>query len=679
MLLFNGVDHMDPQPALPEIIRRANELSDTVEFIHARFDDFTDALRETVTEDWQTIHGELRDTIWSKQGSGIVLPNVLSSRVYLKLANDSCQRALERWAEPTSVVATLLGHPYPAAFLSKAWQWLIKNQPHDSIGGCSADPVHRQMETRFEWAQEIADAVTDENLYHLSNAVDTSTLAEEEAALVVFNPLNWDVEDTVTVQIDLEHGWLGSVNGDNVHRTVRNLRVMDWEGNVVPFDMLDIANLSIHRNHLPGFAPLQNIVRVTGRLQVKVPAIGYTTYRVLREHKPMIKYGNLLTEVHTMANRYLHVHINDNGTFDVLDQNTGVEFANIGFFQDGGDNGDGYTYSPPRLDAIYDTLSERPRIALVEDGPAAATFRIEYDWELPVQLAENRQERSPETAPLKITSWITLGANSRRVDVETLVENTHEDHRLRVVFPTEMNVETCWAEGAFDVLERPVHIPQPDDDTWKEDQPREYPQQTFCDMSNGQYGLAILNQGILEFAVTDRSEPEICLTLLRAVKWLGAGSDPNTIRGGAGPHIETPDSQCKRSIRFRYSVMPHAGDWKTGEVQRQAHQHAVRFRTYFTGKHEGTLPPSQSLLRLDGEQLTLTALKQAEDGDGIIMRFWNSSDEPTTASLQLPKGFSKATQVNLLERPLEILAVSSNRHVHLKVGAKKIVTVKLQR
>lgn len=536
LLLFNGVDHMQPQPELPEILRRANETIDEVEFIHARFDDFVAALKEHASESFQTVKGELKDTVWSKDGSGIVLPNVLSSRVYLKLANERCQTALEKWAEPTSVWAMTLGHDYPSHLLKKAWQWLIKNHPHDSIGGCSLDAVHRQMETRFEWAQEIADAVTEENLSHITNAIDTSTLKEDETALVVFNPLNWEIDEVVPVAIDLDTGWLSQQgappNADNIQRTVRNLRLTDWEGNAVPLQMNDVRLLTVNRHHLPRFAPLQNIVRVSGRLPAHIPAFGYATYRVALESKPMLSGGNLVTATNTMENDHLRVAINPNGSLNILDKSTRKEYNNLGFFEDGGDSGDGYTYSPPRYDAVYNTLGEQPRISRLQNGPAAATFRLEYSWQLPASLQTNRQARAKETDTLAISSLITLGANSTRVDIETTIVNSISDHCLRVVFPTHLNTETCWAEGHFDVVERPIHIDQPPSEIWREDQPREYPQMTFCSLSDGDVGLAILNRGLLEFAIGDNPEHAISLTLLRAVNWLGAGSDTNTIIGG---------------------------------------------------------------------------------------------------------------------------------------------------
>lgn len=416
---------------------------------------------------------------------------------------------------------------------------------------------------------------------------------------------------------------------------------------------------------------------MTGKIHATLPAAGYMIYRVKLDQKHILYDGRLIRGTNIMENEYSRVTINQNGSFDLLDKLTGHEFKNLGFFEDGGDNGDGYTYSPPKFDAVYNTLSEFPLISLVENGPVGAAYRIEFCWKLPVSLSHNRQERSAEKNTLKIVSVIRLGLNSRRVDIETTVYNTIKDHRIRVAFPTYLKADKCWSEGQFDIIERPIEIKQPPYEVWKEDQPREYPQQFFCGLSDGKSGIAVANKGLLEFSVSNNPEHSICITLLRAVNWLGAGNDPNTIQSGAGPRIETPDSQCQRELTFHYSVIPNNGkDWHY-HVQKQAHQHAVDIRTYVVTKpHKGDLPTQYSFLRVRGNNLIVSSVKQAEDGDGIIVRMWNSGDTKVTAKIDIGQGIKNAVLTNLLEQEKQRLPVK-NRTVEIKLGKKQIVTLRL--
>ena len=117
------------------------------------------------------VRGELR----SPQRSPL-LPGVFSARMWIKQANDACQIALERYAEPTSALARLTGGADRRGELWQAWRHLIENHTHDSICGCSVDQVHEEMRARFAWSEQIADEVTAASLSHLAGQIDSARL-----------------------------------------------------------------------------------------------------------------------------------------------------------------------------------------------------------------------------------------------------------------------------------------------------------------------------------------------------------------------------------------------------------------------------------------------------------------------------------------------------------------------
>src|SRR5258708_37001079 len=67
------------------------------------------------------------------------------------------------------------------------------------------------METRFAWSSEIAQEITGERFELLARQLDLSGLAEDEAALVVFNGLPWGLEGGLTVDVDLWLAFLDQV------------------------------------------------------------------------------------------------------------------------------------------------------------------------------------------------------------------------------------------------------------------------------------------------------------------------------------------------------------------------------------------------------------------------------------------------------------------------------------
>ena len=161
VLLMNGVDHVEPQPAIPDLDRAALSGARSA---RAAFDapDYVDAVRRRSSarsRALDTVTGELR----GGEDYANLLPGVLSARVYLKQQNAGVQTLLESYAEPLSVFASWLDVArYPTGELRHAWKTLLQNHPHDSICGCSIDAVHEENMTRFARAGQVARAIADE-------------------------------------------------------------------------------------------------------------------------------------------------------------------------------------------------------------------------------------------------------------------------------------------------------------------------------------------------------------------------------------------------------------------------------------------------------------------------------------------------------------------------------------
>ncbi len=185
LLLMNGGDNMQPQPELSQIIKEVNEYLNDTELIHSNLPDYFEKL-QSENYKLKTLSGEFRDTNRSTTGEGnFVLAGVLSARMYLKQRNEMVQSTLEKWAEPFSAFAWTLTKEYSEEFLWQAWKYLLQNHPHDNIGGCSIDPVHNHMETKFSWAQDIADDISEGSLKAIADRIDTTDLKDKDAYTII--------------------------------------------------------------------------------------------------------------------------------------------------------------------------------------------------------------------------------------------------------------------------------------------------------------------------------------------------------------------------------------------------------------------------------------------------------------------------------------------------------------
>ncbi len=393
----------------------------------------------------QTVSGELRDVNRTPGRDNRLLPHILSSRIYNKMQNERAQTLLERWAEPWSAIAWLEGGAYPRAFLWKAWEWLLQNHPHDSIGGCSIDAVHAQMETRFAWASEIAEGILGENFEMLSRRINLSALKEDEAALVVFNGLPWPLEGGITVDVDL---WDFFINRVAMQRSslsaegslkmaeleapelfrrrvleqwygnptflpdpnFRGLRIrpLDQEG-LLPVQVETISRSCVLRPLVSGPASERRGVCVRASFNAALPPYGYQVYAVsptINPNKPII-----VAHPHNLLeNEHLRVQIAPNGTFSLEEKASGQKYTGLGYFEDGGDCGDGYNYSYPLEDRVENTLGCATHISRLADGPVLQRTRIDYDWSLPEGLDASGRRRSEALLDCPLTVTLSLGA-----------------------------------------------------------------------------------------------------------------------------------------------------------------------------------------------------------------------------------------------------------------------------
>jgi mannosylglycerate hydrolase len=689
LLFNNGCDHIEPQPELADIIEYVNDRLDNVELVHGTFADYLDRVKAESPK-LKKYQGELRSGRYQ-----ILLSGVFSTRMYMRQANEAAQTLMERWAEPFSALnwlesplangdRGLSGSAYPRAFLWYAWKELIKNHPHDDICGCSVDEVHRDDMTRYAWVRQVSEELTREALQSLAGKVDTKFISPSvdesidqltnRPIFVVFNPLPWPRSDSVCIELPTS-----SIPADFVVRNAAS--------GIVPAQITRKGDGTRGTGGSPrssrGMGDFPRSSRGMGDFPhaeitflARVPALGYTTYLV---DSGEATFGTGKIRPRTMENKFFRIKINTNGSLDILDKSTGAEYKGCNVYEDTEDAGDEYDYSPIKRSRTITSRRAKANVKIIENGPVKTTAEIRLSMNLPKGLKKDRTGRTSATLSCPIITEVTIYADIPRIDFATTFENKVEDHRLRVLFPTGIKTDAVHVEGHFDVLTRSVGLPKPKADWAQAPLPTNH-QNAFVDIDDGQRGLAVINKGLPEYEVRRTSGRGciIYLTLLRCVGWLSRG-DLLTRRGNAGPSRPAPEAQCIGTHTFLYSVFPHSGDWVSAQVQRRAHEHNVPMRVVRTGRHDGHLPSMQSFVSVEPHNLMVTALKKCELGDGLILRFFNSTEETVNGIVKTYRHIKTACLTNLNEQPLANggLGVREDGAVSLEVGGREIKTIKL--
>ncbi len=403
-----------------------------------------------------------------------------------------------------------------------------------------------------------------------------------------------------------------------------------------------------------------------------VPGIGYRTLWIYPQNRDDL----ILQEKDPQSfieNEYFHLEVDPGREwFSLLDKTTGYHYTHLNRFIDGGDAGDEYNYSPPAEDRI--TTSRIDSID-IRQGSGFQTLMLHQSIQTPVSLAANRQQRSGTDKEITIHSEITLKEGVHRIDIHTEIENTCLDHRLRVHFGAPIRVMSADYDGHFEVVRRPIALPEYDSD-WSEQPRPEKPQRIFTSISDGKIGLTVANRGLPEVEVICLGDgsSELALTLLRSVGWLSRG-DLATRASHAGPGLPTPGAQMQGRWEFDYSLIPHSGQWENG--LEEAYAFSSSLRAIPTSIHPGARGAKGSFIEVDPHNFVLSIVKPAEDRNGIILRGYNLSKNPLPVRVKFWRKPSHCELVGLDEHPLHALAIDPDGSVQFEAGGHKVVTLRI--
>ena len=129
-------------------------------------------------------------------------------------------------------------------------------------------------------------------------------------------------------------------------------------------------------------------------------------------------------------------------------------------------------------------------------------------------------------------------------------------------------------------------------------------------------------------------------------------------------------------------MVPHGGDRETPgwlSTFPQAYAFNAPLRAVVAEPHDGPLPAATSFVEVSPTSVALSAIKRAEEGDGLIVRVWNVAPAPVEARLRLDLPFSRAFLTDLNEHPGEGLNPDADNAVRLYLRPHRVQTVLFER
>ncbi|WP_224815389.1 glycoside hydrolase family 38 C-terminal domain-containing protein [Hasllibacter sp. MH4015] len=337
-----------------------------------------------------------------------------------------------------------------------------------------------------------------------------------------------------------------------------------------------------------------------------------------------------------LENDYLRVEIGEQGMISRLfDKRAGREVLKHGtlgnrleLFEDRPVSWDAWD-----IDIFFEDRGELvgglTRIEVVEKGPLRAVVEVERAFRKSTILQK-----------------ISLTRASARVDFETFVD-WHETHLLlKAAFPVDIRASRATFDIQWGQIDRPTHR----NTSWDAAQ-FEVPAQKWADLSEGDYGVALLNDCKYGYDVRD---DVLRLSLIKSATMPDAGADQ-------GAH------------HFTYALLPHLGNTR---VDVRAEAYALNYPPrVFTDPGGGTaIGP---LVQCLSNRAVIETVKPADDGDGVIVRLFEAHNTRGPVDLALSDAVKSVACVGLLEDGGQNLEINGGR-VSVPLSPYEIVTLRLR-
>ena len=352
---------------------------------------------------------------------------------------------------------------------------------------------------------------------------------------------------------------------------------------------------------------------------------------------------------------------------------------------------DGYRFESPWWIAVFDGNAElvslfdrKNRREVIAEGERANSFRIyedypdRYDaWEIVeysgykyLTLGAAESVKIVSDGPRRGLSFVKTHGDSRicqtvwfcdsipRIDFETRLD-WHGKHRiLRTAFPVAVNSDRASFEIQFGHTERPTHF----NTSWDR-MKFETCGHKFADLSEGGYGVSLLNDCKYGYNIHGHT---MMLTLLKCPSY------PNEV-ADEGVH------------EFTYSLLPHAGTLYDSDTVRQGYMLNLPMTAVEvpSGAPAGSarLPESWSAVTVGATNVVADTVKAAEDGDGIVIRLYESLNRRCRTTVTLGFGIESAELCDLLENPGKSLGFESGdgkTTLEIDVLPFEIITLKVR-
>jgi len=544
-------------------------------------------------------------------------------------------------AEAFSLFAKPFGMNYAQAEFTEQWRNVLFNQSHDLMNGMGIATNYEHSQRFYRDAIETAKAALDKAMTRIETAINSQSQNKDEIPVVVYNALSWSRTDAVEVEVTVSYEQLNAKRKELSAKSKAQSAKSKFSKNKKAEETIKPdVKLTPYFHDANGKKLLTQILQQDSTAQgmryhalflpEEVPAFGYKVYWLqwLDEEPNLTVRARIDIDSLTISNSYFTIKIDSarGGLTHWVDAQHNREWIapKPGGLQLLGEKGG----ENSALNFNYDGAKDRLRLLeppiVLERGPLRARVLTKY-------VSGNSQ----------IAQEYLVYASLPRVEMRYKVNWRERNKTLKVVYPFQLFDGRVMTEIPFAAIECPGNG-------------EEILMQKWLDLSNEQFGVTVANDSKYGADVQDGV---VRITALRAPD----SPDP---KADEGEH------------HFSFAITTHNGDWKSGSAAQNGASFNLPLRARVIQQQNGSLPSTHSFFGVEPSRVVVSALKKSEDNDDWILRVYESTGQPATATIALPFAAKLVSEVNLIEWEEKPLPITGQK-LTVNLGAWEVKTIKI--
>lgn len=230
---------------------------------------------------------------------------------------------------------------------------------------------------------------------------------------------------------------------------------------------------------------------------------------------------------------------------------------------------------------------------------------------------------------------IILKKGSRALEFRTCVDWHEREKVLKAEFPVDLRARYSTFEVAHGAVERPTYA-----NNSYEKAMFECCAHKWTDLSESDYGVSLLNDCKYGYDIVGNV---MRITLMR------------------GPVCPDRKADIGKNY-FTYSLYPHAGTWSDADTVHEAFKLNVPLKALYLNPvaEDSVQPAERSYIGVSAKDISLDALKPALNGDGAILRVYETERRHSRVKITLPGTVAGVTECNLMEQDERDVEVNIN-------------------